>query len=62
MVISKLNAEFQSYLQKNVSINSAYESIVNSNPYKVLANFSYDWDEHPLNGTSEANPEMTDVS
>lgn len=60
-VISKLNAEFHSYLERNLSIRSAYEAMVNRNPYKVLANYSYDWDEQPLGNDTE-NVQMTDVS
>lgn len=61
-IISQLNSEFHSYLDKDQSIASAYETMVNRNPYKVMANFAYDWDEQPLKDTSENRPDVTDVS
>lgn len=59
-----MNADFHKHLEQGVSIFSAYQWMVNNNPYKVLANFSYDWDELALNSApcSENAPEMTDVS
>lgn len=60
-MISELNVKLEG-LRENQDITSAYESMVNSNPYKVLANFSYDWEETPLGNVTENQPELTDVS
>lgn len=59
-VVDSLNAEFHFHLKNGQSINSAYEAMVKKNPYKVLAKYSYDWEEKPLEDATEA-PEMTDV-
>lgn len=61
-VVGDLNAEFHLHLETNKSIPSAYEAMVNKSPYKVLANFSYDWAEQPLGeDILDSAPHMTDV-
>ena len=35
--------------------------MVNKHPYKVLANYSYDWDGQALANASESLHQMTDV-
>lgn len=62
MVLTQMNSQFHSYRKENHTVISAYEEMVKNNPYKVLANFSYDWEERPLNDGIEENPVMTDVS
>lgn len=62
-MISKMNADFHAYVAKGMSINSAYECMVNNNPYKVLADYSYDWNEQPLDSSAVENvPDTSDVS
>lgn len=62
-LVTKLNLEFHSYIDEGHTITSAYEVMVNKNPYKVLANFSYDYEETPLNQNLDNHrPDMTDVS
>ena len=62
-MVKKMNLEFHSYMDGgDHSITSAYEAMVNKNPFKVLANFSYDWEEQPLRNVHGNAAQMTDVS
>ena len=53
LIVSQLNAEFNKYLEDNMTINDAYVAMVKKSPYKILNNFSYDWSETPLNDNLE---------
>ena len=60
-----LNREYEIFLQKKLSILVAYSEMVETNPYRVLASYSYDREEKPLSNDRVAlNPphdEQSDV-
>lgn len=61
-LMKNLNVEYFRYLEDN-SPEEAYSKMVETNPYRMLANATYDWDETPLDGNNNDEAcQYTDVS
>lgn len=61
-ILQGLNDEFMSFLDEpEATIHSAYNKMIHKNPYRVLAQHTFDMDEEPLDEFSKRQPPMTDV-
>ena len=50
-ILETLNRDVQLYMEGGKSLYDAYSLMVDMNPYRVLADASYDWEEEPLSGS-----------
>lgn len=48
VIVDYLNDNYQEILKEKKTILESYSDMVKNNPYRVLASYSYDWDEKPL--------------
>ena len=51
-ILETLNRDIQLYMEGGKSVYEAYSLMVDMNPYRVLADASYDWEEDPLLGSN----------
>ena len=47
-IVDILNSQFENVLKEKLTIFQSYAHMVAQNPYRVLASYSYDWEETPL--------------
>ena len=54
--------DYRCFLDQGFSSESAYEQMVKRNPYRVLSDANYDWDEDPINDENSTSSALfTDV-
>lgn len=61
-IVRYLNDKFQSVLKEKKTILATYSEIVHTSPYRVLASYSYNWEEKPFRSARVADdPALTET-